>query len=147
MITKQTKEYGDLFRQASEDLKKYNTSYQLISDPKTQDKTPILKTNYVVIELTADDYVPKTYYIQKSGNCKESGRKKPPEGGRFYRSLTIQPGSARKIRSSMSSFGSVRRMVSSCCVCCMGYLLRKSCTYQYMPEGGKDVYDSCRAAF
>ena len=66
MITKQTKEYGDLFRQASEDLKKNNTSYQLISDPKTQDKTPILKTNYVVIELTADDYVPKTYYIQKS---------------------------------------------------------------------------------
>ena len=51
MITKQTKEYGDLFRQASEDLKKYNTSYQLISDPNTQDKTPILKTNYVFIIL------------------------------------------------------------------------------------------------
>lgn len=81
MITKQTKEYGDLFRQASEDLKKYNTSYQLISDPKTQDKTPILKTNYVVIELTADDYVPKTYYIQKSEGVYE-----------IDNSLTFTPG-------------------------------------------------------
>ena len=81
MITKQTKEYGDLFRQASEDLKKYNTSYQLISDPNTQDKTPILKTNYVVIELTADDYVPKTYYIQKSEGVYE-----------IDNSLTFTPG-------------------------------------------------------
>lgn len=71
MITKQTKEYGDLFRKASEDLKKYNTSHQLISDPNTQDKTPILRTNYVEIELTEDDYVPKTYFIKKSDGVYE----------------------------------------------------------------------------
>lgn len=64
MITKQTKEYGDLFKKASEDLKKYNTDHKLISEAGGD---PILKPTYVEIELTEDTYTPNTYYIKSGG--------------------------------------------------------------------------------
>lgn len=64
MITKQTKDYGDLFKRASETLRKYNVDHKLISEAGGE---PILKTNYVEVEVTEDDYSPNEYYILSDG--------------------------------------------------------------------------------
>lgn len=62
MITKQTKDYSDLFRRATEDLKRYNADHKLVSEAGGE---PLLKTSYAEIELDADSYTPNVYYTKK----------------------------------------------------------------------------------